>query len=255
MVKSVELMKKKQRIFCTVRNYARGLQRWHQGFVAACQDPEQGVSRDGQDLGAWEGLRALPQEAGGPVQFVGGVFSGREELFAICWNHRERRHSIWRYRPDLEHDILANGQANPIQSRIVTRQFGGSMFQAPQGDWVHLLIEDAIGPLTWEVLARTPGGPWKRIGARHEDDQDGFLEDGPRSVGKFPTVAENRRLEFLVRWRGAASVMLRIGVKPASEMGESANVKGTKDPAWDDDDYEYNNGSDWADKITDLCQN
>lgn len=246
---------KKQRIFCTVRNFSRGTHRWHRGFVTACQDPEQGVSRDGQDLGAWEGLRCLPPEAGGPVQFVGGIFSGREELFAICWNHRLQQHSVWRYRPDLEQDILANGCRQPIQSRIVTRQFGAGMFQKPEGDWLHLLVEDAIGPLTWEVLWRIPGGPWKSIGARHEPDHGEFLQDGPRSVGQVPAVPDSRRIEFMIRWEGAASVMLRFGQKPSSsEMGGSVNTKSTAPASFDDDDYEYNNGSEWAATIKERCQ-
>lgn len=246
---------KKQRIFCTVRNFSRGTHRWHRGFVTACQDPEQGVSRDGEDLGAWEGLRCLPPEAGGPVQFVGGIFSGREELFALCWNHRNRRNTVWRYRPDTEFDILENGCRKPIQSRIVSRQFGNGMFKKPEGDSVHLLVEDAIGSLTWEVLWRSPGGPWKSIGARHEDDNGEFLQDGPRFVGPMPEIPESRRIEFLVRWQGAASVMLRFGQKqPSTDMGANLNIKTTVPASFGDDDYEYNNGSEWANEIIERCK-
>ena len=245
---------KKQRIFCTVRNFSRGIFRWHRGFVTACQDPEEGVSRDGQDLGAWEGLRCLPPEAGGPIQFVSGIFSGREELFAICWNHRRQRHTVWRYRPEVEYDRLEDGTEYPIQSRLITRQIAGSMFHAPQGDWLHLLAEDIVGDLTWEVLWRKTGGTWKRIGARHESCAAGNPEDGPRSVGPFPAVDPGRRIEFMVRWQGAASVMLRYGAKPASPMGESTNIKSCQTCATDDDDFEYNNGSDWAANIIDLCR-
>jgi len=245
---------KKQRIFCTVRNFCRGIHRWHKGFVTACQDPEQGVSPAGMDLGAWEGLRCLPPEAGGPVQFVSGIFSGREELFAICWNHHQQRHSIWRYRPDLEHDRLEDGTAHPIQSRILTRQIAGSMLQEPQGDFLHLMAEDVIGDFTWEVLWRLTGGEWKRIGARHEPACDGPPEDGPRSVGQFPTVPVGRRIEFLIRWQGAASVMLHYGAKPTSPLAESTNIKGTRGCASTDDDFEYNAGSDWAAQIIEQCQ-
>jgi len=246
----------KQRIFCTVYNFSRGLHRWHRGFITACQDPEQGVPTDGSSLGAWEGLRCLPPEAGGPVQFVGGIFSEREEIFAICWNHSKQRHTVWRYRPDLEHDILEGGNKKPIQSRVVTPQFGSSMFQGTDGDFVHLLVEDAVGPLTWEVLHREPRGKWKTLGRRHETWQRGGLKNGLRSVGAFPPQPEKeQRIEFMIRWQGAASVMLRFGPKPAGTLGENTNTKGQY-PCPDlyvDDDYEYNNGSDWADKIIESC--
>lgn len=253
---SMARSEKKQRIFCTVRNFARGVHRWHRGFVVSCQDPEQGVSQNSFDLGAWEGLRCLPPQAGGPVQFITGVFSGREELFAICWNHRQRRHTMWRYRPDREFDTLEDGSRSPIQSRILTRQMGGSMFQEPKGDFIHLHAEGIVGDFTWEVLWRPAGGVWKRVGARHEKAAGLGREDGPRSVGSFPEVKEGHRVEFLVRWEGIASVMLRFGPQPSSEMGESMNVSGCRAYAFqsEDDDYEYNNGSQWAENIKAQCQ-
>ena len=129
------------------------------------------------------------------------------------------------------------------------------MFQSLQGDWVHLLAEDIVGDLTWEVLWRSPGRPWQTVGRRHERNCEEGLDDGPRSVGKFPTVTDGRRVEFLIRWQGAASVMLRFGPKPSTPMGESTNVRTTTacadHPA--SDDYEYNNGSPWADDIIGSC--
>lgn len=191
------------------------------------------------------------------MQFVGGWFSGREELFAICWNHRRRRHTVWRYRPDLEHDLPENGKIHPIESRIVTRQLGDSMVHEADGSWIHLLAEDIVGDLTWEVLWRHPGRAWQRLGARHETCCGcANREDGPRAVAAFPKADKGRRLEFLVRWRGAASIMLAYGPKPSSELGESTNIKSCQDCPFDpaDNDYEYNDGSAWAADIATSCK-
>lgn len=237
-----------QRLFTTVHNFWRGLHRWHRGFLVACQDPEQGVDAGAFSLGAWEGLRCLPPEAGGPVQFVAGNFNGREELFAICWNHRDRRNSVWRLRADREYDSLESGERRMIDSRIVTGQFGGSMFQAPDGDHLYLLAENIIGDLTWQVSWRHPGGEWTVLKTRKEEAGTGVLTDGPRFVERFPPADPGRRVEFLVRWRGAASVMLMFGAKPSPSLTD--NMKGGTDCecpfAVIDDDYEYNNGDDWT---------
>jgi hypothetical protein len=58
----------------------------------------------------------------------------------------------------------------------------------------------------------------------------------------------------MIRWQGAASIMLHYGAKPTSPLGESTNIKGCRECASDDDDFEYNAGSDWAANIIALCQ-
>lgn len=251
-----------RRLLCTVYPVLRHRHRWHRGFIVANFNPR-GSTVTGER--AWEGLWTLPPRLGGVVQFVEGVFVGRERLFAITWNPVDRKMRLCEVDPELEEDRLADGTRVRISSQLQTRAVDAeTIFRNKKYSDGRLYLKDCRGKIDVGVWFRdAAGGEWKKWRHSRLDvstfDGNTMAGRGGRNLivalGAFPAAdREVRRLQFLIRVVGRASIE---AIKPRAGKLESeddleinckeAVLAGTAIPSGYND-YEYTESPRWEDQ-------
>lgn len=255
-----------RRLFVTVDPWVRGRFRGSRGVVSLNFAPVATAETNR----AWEGLFTFPEEIESPIQMVNGVFNGRDRLYMFA-SGKDEKNRVVEFSEDLRNDVLEDGTESRISCQIITRTLvGEGLFAKNEHNLGTLFLTDVAGVLDWGVWARNDDCPnwtfWrqgqvcvKSDGCCPEDDVcdlRGFCsKDFDLDLGDVPDkVKDARKIQFLVRWRGVASIE---GIKIIQSIGDpdenAGSPDGGGDPCPDEciaervdcdetsyNDYEYN---------------
>jgi len=202
-----------RRLCCTIYPMVSLRERWSRGFVTLNLNPTD-IIPDGSR--SWEGIWSLPERWGGIVQFVSGIFTGEDRLFMICWNPVTKRKTLVEMTLDEGADEFDDGTTSRISCQLWTRAISyKDFFRETQFVSGTVMLKDVQGTVDVGVWYRVNGeGEWKfwrkqRFEVQSSDcaTLQGF---GGRDVdfplGQFPEERQFRYVQFMVRWRGVASV-------------------------------------------------
>lgn len=207
------------RLLVTTQPIVQGPHRWHRGMLAKNFDPA--VTEKGS-TSVWEGLWTLPPEMAGIVQTVAGLFGEEERLFA--WVRGvDRRNRLVEFDPTLHDDIMEDGSIRRIECQVITRLVdSGKWWQKKEFTLGRLYLRDIEGQVDWGVWCRTAENPkwtaWRAGTVTNNPDDEALMDGLPRPImiplGQVPNLctgtpsrsAESRGMQFLVRWRGRATL-------------------------------------------------
>lgn len=180
---------------------------------------------------AWEGLTTLPSEVAMVSQLLSGVFNGRERVFAICSSAKGEGVWLVEFTEDQIWDEV-DGKRIAIQSQVVSQEFSaGNELSKKAFETGTLFFRDVVGDLDWEVWVKTERvSDWERWRSGSQSCGDPgtccgldckevtHLEAG---LGAIPDAAASaRKIQFLVKWAGRASLEgLRL-VHSSDKTGE-----------------------------------
>lgn len=255
---SLSLWDTGRKFLCTTSPIVQGRHRWHRGAVVREVDPKQ---TQGQTPAAWAGLWTLPPEIGGIVQFVKGLFSGEERLFAWC-RALDGKTRLVEFTDYLDDDVLEDGTTRAIRAQAITRVVDvGQWYKQREFRNVLLFLRNIIGKVSWGIWVRSAENPaWiaMKTGTVEVPKLIGcdLAQGTPRSVtipvGDIPKECrdghktnESRGIQFLVRWEGSCQLegvevvhgdkdLTKTEVNPAK-----FKVVFAPTVAGDYDDYEY----------------
>jgi hypothetical protein len=214
---SVEMWVSGKRDFCTTQPIVRGAHRWHRGALVRNLNPSAGITGEAP---AWEGLWTLPSQAAGIIQFMSGIFGGKDRMLAWC-RGADGRNRLVHFTRETGDDMLEDGTTKPIEAQVITRVIDA-------GEWWNvkeflngtLYLQKMQGLVKWSVYIRPEGAmrwyPWR---SGEVDVQRGGLEmNGPGSaslvLGNVPDecgpnhkpVNVSGGLQCLIIWTGVAQV-------------------------------------------------
>lgn len=252
------------RLYCTIYPMVDLRARWSRGFVSLNLNPTD-VIPDGSR--SWEGILTVPEQWGAPVQFVGGIFTGEDRLFMLCWNNALRRKTLVEVTLEEGDDELVDGGSSRISCQVWSRGIAHSdFFKLSQFVSGRLLVKDAKGEVDVGVWYRVNGhGEWRywRMEKYHVQPTDCRTLQGyggrdiTFNLGEFPANNETfRYVQFMVRWRGLATIeALEISV---GNPREPDNMEVPQDGATDlgkgtlafcgYDDFEYSGAERWEEQ-------
>ncbi len=265
----------RRKAFCTVSPWVQGEHRGSRGAVAINFSP---VGSQ-QVPAAWEGLITMPPEFPNIVQFVNGIFDGRDRLFAIC-NKRlglnKFENHLVEFDPSLKHDVLDDGTKRRISCKVDSRLAPvGSVFQGKGFGRGTLFFKNVEGELDWGVWARTKSNaPWVlwrkgKVSVASESSEEMFESESvdralkafsPQDVtlqlGEAPReISHGRHIQVRVRWKGYAQLEgMRIGHEqgdPGGTHEDDAPSEGqtAMEIVEDGDDFEYSSDENrWEDQ-------
>lgn len=267
-----------RRVFSTTGLWVESSWRGARGMVSLNIEPVRTVS-SGQ--WAWEGLWTMPPGHENIVHVVNGIFNERDRLFLVCTgrDHTTFTNSIGEVSPWLEHDVMEDGTKVPISCQVMTRAISGENRHIMK-EWQRgkLTFRNVIGDLAWGVWVRKDSqGPWtlwrgSKTCSLADDcsvpsvceteicDESGLLgalpQELPLELGEIPEKCRiARSLQFLIRWKGMASLdNLRITLADTAdpESGTISLPNGclAKITACDYNDHEFSDPSNrWEDKL------
>lgn len=244
------------RIFCTTGLWMNGMQRGGRGFVSLNLNPDGSAT---PDTIAWEGLWTLHEQAGRPSQLVNAQFGDDDKLIVLS-TRRECDGSYTNVVNELDetltYDVLEDGTISPISCQCISSKYPTENIFKDKSFWDGTVcFVNVIGDLDWGVWARNdetdPWTLWKtgKFSAANPCETGCWLT-GPKSyrldadIGDAPeSVKRGKYLQFLVRWRGYASVeAIALGFE--EEDGKRAPVTDNKkvveiQTCGDYSDYEY----------------
>jgi len=255
---SLALWDTNRRFLCTTAPIVQGRYRWHRGAVVRNVDPKE---TEAGTKAAWEGLWTLPPEIGGIVQFVSGIFSGEERLFAWC-RGSDGRNRLVEFTDYLEADMLDDGTMRPIRSQAITRMIdSGQWWKEREFTKCRLYLKNISGAIRWGVWVRSNRNPeWLPMKAGSVDfaPSDDLTRSEPRSlpipIGDIPDkcypdgdpgkVSETSGVQFLVRWEGPCTLEgIRVEIGNDDRMEDDVKCSGrvvfAKPGPAEYDDYEY----------------
>ena len=203
-----------RRLLCTVYPMVALRRRWSKGAVVLNTNPTDVVPSGSN---AWEGVWTLPEAWGGIIQFVVGMFAGVERIFALCWNDTTQRKTLIEFTQVEGDDELDDGSRSRISCQLWTRAVStGRIFSKTHFTSGVLFLKDVKGILDYGVWYRVNGQGewclWKQgsvtVVTGDEDTLTGYGgRDLEVPLGDLDSQhAENRYIQFMVRWRGIASV-------------------------------------------------
>lgn len=255
-----------RRLLVTVDPCIDGRFRWHSGIVVRNFNPMPAE----RSAATWEGMWTLPPQAVGIVQLVGGMFNGRERMFAIA-RGEDGNNRLVEFTTDLEHDVLEDGTVRPIRCQLITRAVD---FDRPFKDKEFvsgsIFLRDVRGDLTWGVWVRAHGktkwefwngGTIKQpvaVGASGMERVEPLSPGIP--LGNFPKSCltgqgRTRSFEFLIRWKGFAKIeSLRVMVRDGDDNAEVVDmakfaITGSDAVAGGYSDFEYSSEDDWTNDL------
>lgn len=257
---SLVVWEQARRMFCTAMPQVDGRHRWHLGFVVRNFGPD----ANEESRACWEGLWTLPEQAAGVVQFVGGMFNGRERMFALA-RGSDGNNRLVEFTQEQGDDILEDGTRQRIRCQLVTRAIDMQMpflKKAPEAGV--LFLKNVQGQLDWGVWVRPFGEQrftlWRsgkvNVAELAADGLNGTQSwSGPIGLGSFPKSCltgqgKSRYFQFLLRWKGVAqfeTLRMTAGavnkeqVDPLGSFEVSFNTPLPEDYS----DYEYSAAQTW----------
>lgn len=224
-----------RRLFCTTCMFVDGANRGGRGLVSLNFAPIETQ----RTQSAWEGLWTMPPAFDRILQLVNGNFSGRDRMFSINWS-KGHGNSLVEFDESLKADVMADGTESRISCQLITRAVDMGDRQAFKDIMRGVLsLRRVSGELDWGVWFRSvEDGEWLRwrTGSltvrdrccpitKDNPDFRGFeAKDFDLKLGDLPGGDKrSRNIQFLIRWRGRASV-------------ESLTVRFTKSDDSDGDD-------------------
>ena len=249
------------RVLCTTGIRVEGRRWFADGILSQQLNPVGSAS----ESPAWEGFWTLPPAFPSPAIMVSGSIADSDRCFILVYDH-EKNIRLAEIGTGIDHDIDECGDRTEISSQIITAELAsGDLFLAK---------EHTLGTLIFRKIRRTVSyGVWLRAG--HDDEwslwksgtvtsvrQPGFnAGDSLRrtrdrefrlGLGDVPEPLKGaRKVQALIRWRGFAQIEgLRLSAAPSDpEIGVPSDEfveAETRFDAGDYSDYEYTEGSPWA---------
>ena len=248
------------RIFCTTGMRVSGNFWYSRGILSQNLNP---VGQSSEPP-AWEGLWTFPKNIPSPVLLLSGDFAGKERCLAFFYDD-DRNIRLAEFDQSLDMDQDQCGYKHEISSQIITAEIAaGDVFTAK---------EITLGTLVFRKLRRSVDfGVWLRGG--HDDEWTPWrsgtvtvdrekadnLGDVLRrtrdrehriGLGELPAeLKSSRKLQALIRWRGFAQIE---GIKfsaakadPSEGRDDESSFLSTKFDGGQYSDYEYTDGSPWA---------
>lgn len=228
----------RRRLFLTVDPWVSGNFRGSRGVVSLNFAPVGSAETNR----AWEGLMTYPPEIESPIQMVNGVFNGRDRTYMFARGNDDKNRLV-ELSQDLPNDILEDGTEERISCQLITKMMvGQSLFskkQHTQGTW---FLTGVKGLLDWGVWVRNSEcDNWTRWRQGQKCVQaDDCCDDGDMKkcnlndfcardvdlmLGEMPTEVKNsRKIQFLLRWKGVASIE---GFKVGFSVGDPGEGGGS----------------------------
>jgi hypothetical protein len=210
---------------------------------------------------SWEGAWTFPKPIAGVVQNISGVFGEQERFFGVHLDEATRTNQLVEYTRHSGEDVLPDGTRSAISCQLVSHELTlGDIYSTKTNRSGSIHFRRVEGDLVWGVWYRTERDPgWKlwgcgEIGCGSDDDFYGSAEGGHFSEPLPHLDAVARKVQFLVRWRGVASVEgLRVFSEPAdagSTTPKPLNYQ-TYDQVVDTgyDDFEYSRDYRWEETL------
>lgn len=249
-----------RRLLCSFAPRVEGTDRWHRGLVSLNFRPLETE----RTTRSWEGAWTFPKPIAGVVQNVSGVFGERERFFGVHVDEETKTQQLVEYTQQSGEDILPDGSSSPISCQLVSHELTlGDTYATKVNRSGSIHFRRVEGDLDWGVWYRTEHSPeWKiwgcgKIRETDADDELAALTGGEgihRSEPLPHLDATGRKVQFLVRWRGVASLE---GLRVFSDRADAgsttpkavnsytyANV-----PDTGYDDFEYSRDPRWEDII------
>lgn len=118
---SVSKLAREERLFATVSHHVDGDYRYAAAFMSLNFSP---IDASGEPQAAWEGLWVPHPDLGDVVQFINGVFNGRERCYALTRDRYGLNHLV-EVNASSEHDLLEDGTIAKIKCQLITRAIVG----------------------------------------------------------------------------------------------------------------------------------
>lgn len=266
-----------RRVFATTGLWVESSWRGARGIVSLNVEPVRTVS---QGQWAWEGLWTMPPGHESVVHMVNGIFNDHDRMFLLCVGREgtDFTNSLGEMRRELLADEMEDGSEVPISCQLITRSVSVNnrlIRKAWQNGSIY--FSGITGDLDWGVWAREDGeGAWQlwksgRIctdaapcasskPCAPEEHCGDLLAPAPQStrigLGTFPDELKNgRSVQFLIRWRGVATVeAMKVYFSDSADPGDAGMEEPesclAKPIACDYDDFEYSDPLNrWEDNI------